>query len=159
MRRLLVSDRADADLREIWLYSFKTWGEAQADRYLDELDSGLQECAAEPERGTCREDVRIGYWSRLIRRHVAFYTFTDDEVLVQRVLHDSMDQACTYRRTKSEAVLPDDNWERARQRFRFNQLLPRLQARHPELNGEEIVRLVAEDAPATTRRRPASRCG
>lgn len=38
-----------------------------------------------------RDEVRPGYWSVLIRRHVAFYTFTDDEVLVQRVLHGSMD--------------------------------------------------------------------
>lgn len=91
MRRLVVSDRAEADLREIWLYSFKTWGAAQADRYLDELDAGLQECGAEPERGKQSDEVRPGYWSLLIRRHVAFYTFTDDEVLVQRVLHGSMD--------------------------------------------------------------------
>jgi len=91
MRQLVVSDRAEADLREIWVYSFRTFGEAQADRYLDELDAGLRECGAEPDRGTSRQEIRIGYWSRLIRRHVAFYTFTDDEVLVQRVLHGSMD--------------------------------------------------------------------
>ena len=91
MRRLVVSERAEEDLREIWIYSFKTWGEAQADRYLDELDAGLQECGSEPERGKQRDEVRPGYWSLLIGRQVAFYTFTDDEVLVQRVLHSSMD--------------------------------------------------------------------
>ena len=91
MRRLVISARAEADLREIWLYSFKTWGAAQADRYLDELDDGLQECGADPERGKGRDDVRPGYRSQLIRRHVAFYTFTDDEVLIQRVLHGCMD--------------------------------------------------------------------
>lgn len=89
--RLVVSERAEADLRDIWLFSFKTWGEAQADRYLDELDAGLRECAAEPERGRRRDEVRPGYWSLLVRRHVAFYTFTTDEVLLQRVLHGSMD--------------------------------------------------------------------
>ena len=91
MRRLVVSDRAERDLREIWLYTFQTWGEAQADRYLDELDAGLRECGAEPERGQCRDDVRTGVRSRLIRRHVAFFTFVDDEVRVLRVLHASMD--------------------------------------------------------------------
>ena len=58
MRRLVLSARAEADLREIWLYTFKTWGEAQADRYLDELGSILRECGAEPERGKRRDDVR-----------------------------------------------------------------------------------------------------
>ncbi|HEX5053751.1 MAG TPA: type II toxin-antitoxin system RelE/ParE family toxin [Planctomycetota bacterium] len=90
-RRLVVSERAEADLREIWLYSFKTWGEAKADRYLDALDAGLHGCGAEPENGRRRDEVRPGYWSLLIRRHVAFYTVTVDEVLIQRVLHGSMD--------------------------------------------------------------------
>jgi len=85
MRRLDVSERAETDLREIWLYSFKTWDEAQADRYLGELDAGLRECGAEPERGTCRDDVRPGYWSRLIRRHIAFYTFTENPPYSGRV--------------------------------------------------------------------------
>ena len=35
--------------------------------------------------------MRSGYRSPLVRRHVIFYTFTDDSVLVQRVLHGSMD--------------------------------------------------------------------
>ena len=90
-RRLVFSKRAEADLCEIWLYSFQTFGEVQADRYLDQLDEGLRECAAEPERGKPWDDVQPGYWSFLIRRHVAFFTFTADEVLVQRVLHGSMD--------------------------------------------------------------------
>jgi toxin ParE1/3/4 len=46
MRALVISERAEADLREIWRYSFKEWGEEQADRYLDELDQGLQECSS-----------------------------------------------------------------------------------------------------------------
>jgi toxin ParE1/3/4 len=32
MRALLVSRRAEADLREIWTYTFENWGEEQADR-------------------------------------------------------------------------------------------------------------------------------
>jgi toxin ParE1/3/4 len=91
MRQLVVSEHAEADLREIWLYSYQNWGEAQADRYLDELDAGLRTCGAAPDRGRRRDEVRPGYWSLLIRRHVAFYTVTDDEVLVQRVLHGSME--------------------------------------------------------------------
>lgn len=90
-RRLVVSKRAHADLLEIWRYSFKNWGEAQADRSLDELDAGLRECGAEPECGRRRDEVRPGYWSLFVRRHVAFYTVTADEVRIQRVLHGSMD--------------------------------------------------------------------
>ena len=91
MRALVISERAEADLREIWRWSYDQFGEAQADRYLDELDDGLQKCGAGPEDGKQRDAVRPGYWSKLVRKHVVFYTFTDDEVLIQRVLHGSMD--------------------------------------------------------------------
>lgn len=91
IRRLVLSRRAEADLRAIWLYSFTTWGEAQADRYLDELEVRLKACQAAPERGQRRDELRPGYWSLLVRRHVAFYTFDDTEVRIQRVLHGSMD--------------------------------------------------------------------
>lgn len=39
---MLISKRAENDLREIWRWSFEQFGEAQADRYLDELDSEFQ---------------------------------------------------------------------------------------------------------------------
>jgi len=91
MRALLISERAEADLRDIWRWSCDQFGETQADRYLDELARGLHGCGAEPERGKQRGTVRPGYWSKLVRKHVAFYTFTDREVLIQRVLHGSMD--------------------------------------------------------------------
>ena len=91
MRELVISERAEADLREIWHYSFDNWGEAQADRYLDELDAGMRKRGAEPAGGKQQEAVRSGYWSSRVRKHVVFYTFSDDEVLIQRVLHGSMD--------------------------------------------------------------------
>ena len=68
MRELVISERAEADLREIWHYSLDNWGEAQADRYLDELDAGIRKCGAEPEGGMQQEAM-----------------------LIQRVLHGSMD--------------------------------------------------------------------
>lgn len=91
MRELVISERAEADLREIWHYSLDNWGEAQADCYLDELDAGMRKCGAEPEGGKQQEAVRSGYWSNLVRKHVVFYIFSDDAVLIQRVLHGSMD--------------------------------------------------------------------
>jgi plasmid stabilization system protein ParE len=62
-----------------------------ADRYLAAIEVGLRACAFAPEHGRPREEVLPGHWSRLIRLHVAFCTFTDDEVVLRRVLHASMD--------------------------------------------------------------------
>lgn len=91
MRQLVVSIQAEEDLRGIWLYTFEKWGDAQADRYLDELGEGMQRCCENPGHGKNREAVRAGYCSQFVRKHVVFYTFTEKEVVVQRVLHGAMD--------------------------------------------------------------------
>ena len=42
MHRELLKDRAaEADLIEIWMYSFENWGEVQADRYFAALERGM----------------------------------------------------------------------------------------------------------------------
>ena len=92
MPRKLVQDKAaEADLISIWVYSFETWGEAQADRYLDALEHGFREVAEDPARGESRHQLRDGYWSKSIEHHVVFYTFNEAEVRIRRVLHEVMD--------------------------------------------------------------------
>ena len=44
-----------------------------------------------PEAGKQRDELRQGYWSMRIEHHVVFYTFTDSEVRIRRVLHEVMD--------------------------------------------------------------------
>ena len=41
--------RARKDLRNMWLYSFKRWGEKQADKYYDEITKGMELLADYPE--------------------------------------------------------------------------------------------------------------
>lgn len=92
MRRALVIDRsAESDLIEIWVYTFQTWGEAQAEKYLDVLESAIGRIGRDPVAGRSRDAIRAGYWSVSIEHHIVFYTFDATEVRVRRVLHESMD--------------------------------------------------------------------
>lgn len=92
MHRQLVKDRAaEADLIGIWLYTFETWSEAQAERYLGALERGIRDLAKAPEGGKRRDALREGYWSKKLEHHIVFYTFTDEEVRIRRVLHEVMD--------------------------------------------------------------------
>jgi toxin ParE1/3/4 len=92
MHRRLVKDRAaETDLIGIWAYSFEQWSETQADRYLDALENGIEKVAADPNDGKLRDELRKDYWSTRIQHHVVFYTFTDTEVRIRRVLHEVMD--------------------------------------------------------------------
>ena len=91
MRRLVISHQAEADLRGIWLWSFRMFGETRADRYLDDLDAAMRMCGSDPESGKNRDTLRVGYRSLLVGKHLVFYTFTDETVLIRRVLHGNMD--------------------------------------------------------------------
>ena len=92
MARNLVKDHAaETDLIGIWVYSFNHWREGQADRYLSALEDGIQKLVGEPEDGKQRDSLREGYWSQRIEHHVVFYTFTDNELRIRRVLHEVMD--------------------------------------------------------------------
>ena len=91
MRKFVMRPRAAADLEGIWLYTFETWGEEQADRYLRQLHRAIQLLGPEPDRGRSRKQIKPGYFSIHIGRHVAFYVFTDEIVGIVRVLHDQMD--------------------------------------------------------------------
>ena len=91
MREVVKRPRAYADLESIWLYTYEQWGEEQAARYLRQLNDRIMELAAKPERGKSREALRAGYYSIRVGRHVVFYTFTDQMVGIERVLHGQMD--------------------------------------------------------------------
>lgn len=90
-RRLVKDHAAEADLVDIWVYSYEQWSEAQADLYLDALENGIRKLAADPEHGKRRDELRPGYRSKRIEHHVVFYTFTASELRVRRVLHEVMD--------------------------------------------------------------------
>ena len=90
-RKLVKDNAAEADLIGIWVYSFETWGEAQADRYLAALENGIRQLFESPRNGKPRDELREGYWSQRVEHHVVFYTFTDAELRIRRVLHEVMD--------------------------------------------------------------------
>lgn len=91
MRQVVKRPLAKKDFKQIWLYTFQTWGERQANLYLGELDQAIQALAADPERGKFRDHIRPGYRSIHVNRHIVYYTFTATLVRIVRVLHERMD--------------------------------------------------------------------
>jgi len=91
MRKIHVHALAESDLIGIWQYSFEEWGEAQADKYLDELDSGIKRLADNPDLGIKRDHVRDGYRVLFVASHAVYYTVTPTTIQIIRVLHGRMD--------------------------------------------------------------------
>ncbi|MBU6338359.1 MAG: type II toxin-antitoxin system RelE/ParE family toxin [Rickettsiales bacterium] len=83
--------KAQKDLENIYIYSFKEWGEKQADKYFDELDYSINKTLLQnPRIGTTYDHVRSGYRQYQINEHMVFYKITSDKIYIIRVLHKSM---------------------------------------------------------------------
>ena len=91
MYEIVKRPRAREDLIDIWLYTFREWGEAQADKYLDELEAGINQLKHNPKLGRSREDVRAGYRSLRVNQHTVYYMLTPSAIRIIRVLHAQMD--------------------------------------------------------------------
>jgi len=85
------SRRAEADLLSIGDYTLRTWGKAQADRYLGELETCCQMLADNPLLGRSCDAVRPGLRRLEHGKHVVFYRLQKPGgILVVRILHQRM---------------------------------------------------------------------
>ena len=90
-RKYLVRPEAERDLKEIGRYTQRAWGREQARKYLRALHQVMQRLAANPHLGGPRDDVGEGYRSATVGHHLVFYRGVADDIVVVRVLHESMD--------------------------------------------------------------------
>ncbi len=82
---------AEQDIVNIWLYSFENWGQAQADKYHDQLDTAFALIAENPSIGVACDVVRKGYRKYHVKRHLILYRFTKTTLHIVRVLGEEMD--------------------------------------------------------------------
>jgi toxin ParE1/3/4 len=91
MMRLVVLDEARADLRQIARYGRRTWGASTSRDYQDLLIQTLAKLMENPRRGRRQESLSPGLRRINVRRHAIFFKVRNDDVVVVRVLHQSMD--------------------------------------------------------------------
>ena len=77
-------------MRNIGDCTLRTWGRAQATRYLGELEVFCQTLADNPALGLPCDDVRPGLRRFEHGKHVVFYRQEFTGILVSRILHQSM---------------------------------------------------------------------
>lgn len=92
MPEFVLSNRAVNDLAEIWEYTFETWSEKQADRYYTEILHKCSTLSKDPEIGKEYLDIVEGLRGARIHKHIIFYLLLDDnEIRIERILHEQMD--------------------------------------------------------------------
>ena len=91
MAAFRFSRRAEADLLSIGDYTLRTWGTAQAVRYIGELEVCCRMLADNPALGRLSDDVRLGLRRLEYGKHVVFYRQEErGGILVSRILHQRM---------------------------------------------------------------------
>ena len=85
------SQAAKSDLVDIWVETDQQWGEAQADRYLDDIDRVLKGLIANPQMGSECSNLLQGARKMITGRHLVFYEVDPQKIFVIRALHQSMD--------------------------------------------------------------------
>jgi len=88
--RVRFSRLSETDLLEIALYTLRTWGEAQTDRYLCKLEECCHLLADNPALGRPCDEIRPGLRRMLEEKHVVFYRDEPGGILVCRILHQRM---------------------------------------------------------------------
>ena len=91
MADYVLSNKADIDLDGIYVYSFESFGEAQADAYFLSLRDCLQSLAENPRMGRSANSLHAGLLYHRHARHVIYYLIEDAGIFIVRILHAAMD--------------------------------------------------------------------
>ena len=87
-----LTNKAVADLNEIWEYTLENWSENQADRYYDMLLGICQDVADNPELGKNYDGIKSDVFGLKANRHVIFYRKSEvNPIEITRILHERMD--------------------------------------------------------------------
>ena len=85
-----LSPLAEADLEEIWLYTFRQWSVEQAEEYHNAIIAGIEGLMS-GRNVPQRTDVRADYWKYKVGMHVLYFRCSDEYLDVIRILHGRMD--------------------------------------------------------------------
>ncbi|SFT18799.1 type II toxin-antitoxin system RelE/ParE family toxin [Sphingobacterium wenxiniae] len=88
-----ISKEALNDLENIWLYTYETWSERQANRYYNLIIDEIEYLTENPNSGKDYSHVRKGYLRSKVKSHLIFYKINhrENEIEIIRILHQQMD--------------------------------------------------------------------
>lgn len=90
-RQLVIAPAARTDLKDIYQFGLRQWGQAQSDSYLDNLKAYFWSLTEQPLMGIERPELLPGARSLPTDSHTLFYRVTADTVEIIRVLHSRQD--------------------------------------------------------------------
>lgn len=89
--QLVIAPAAINDLKDIYQYGLRQWGQAQSESYLTTIKNQFWLLTQQPLMGTERNELLPEARSLPIESHILFYRVTVNTVEIIRVLHGRQD--------------------------------------------------------------------
>jgi len=89
--QLVIAPAAKNDLKEIYQYGLRQWGQSQSESYLSTIKKQFWLLTQQPLMGTERPELLPDTRSLPIESHTLFYRVTANRVEIIRVLHGRQD--------------------------------------------------------------------
>jgi len=89
--QLVIAPAAKNDLKDIYQYGLRQWGQAQSESYLSTLKNQFWLLTKQSLMGTERPELLPDARSIPIKSHTLFYRVTANRVEIIRVLHGRQD--------------------------------------------------------------------
>ncbi|WP_445765625.1 type II toxin-antitoxin system RelE/ParE family toxin [Rheinheimera sp.] len=89
--RLVIAPAAKNDLKDIYQYGLRQWGQAQSNSYLSAIKNQLWLLTEQPLIGLERPELLPQIRSLPIQSHILFYRVTANQIEIIRVLHGRQD--------------------------------------------------------------------
>lgn len=87
MATFKLTERASAELLDIYLFGLRQFGRIQADRYLDELERCFGLLADNPRMGRLARKVGHGVRRHEHGSHVIFYEIERGDLVILAIVH------------------------------------------------------------------------
>ena len=86
-----LTSAAERDLAGIWDYTFETWGDDQADRYLEGIAACCERIAGGRATCTAFPEIDARLKSYRCEHHYIFFLADDEATIIIAFLHERMD--------------------------------------------------------------------
>ena len=92
MAEYKLTNKAVADLSNIWEYTYEVWSEKQADKYYDIIISNCEDIAENPDLGKVYKGISKKLLGVKVNKHIIFFrTINQNYIEITRILHERMD--------------------------------------------------------------------
>jgi toxin ParE1/3/4 len=89
--QLVIAPAAKTDLKDIYQYGLRQWGQTQSESYLENIKEQLWMLTEQPLIGVDRSELLHCTRSLPVESHILFYRVTPDTIEIIRVLHGRQD--------------------------------------------------------------------